>query len=83
MFDCSKSESLRDVSVTKIGDALSYGFPQTDYEIKVISITINLFSDKMLPFQVITEPIQAIPGNDQNASPTNEKTAGSKLDRTS
>ena len=27
--------------------------------------------------------IQAIPGNDQNASPTNQKTAGSKLDRTS
>ena len=26
---------------------------------------------------------QAIPGNDQNASPTNQKTAGSKLDRTS
>ena len=29
MFDCSKSESLRDVNVTRIGDALSYGFPQT------------------------------------------------------
>ena len=28
-------------------------------------------------------PIQAIPGNDQNASPTNQKTAGSKLDSTS
>ena len=27
--------------------------------------------------------IQAIPGNDQNASPTNQKTAGSKLERTS
>ena len=27
--------------------------------------------------------IQAIPGNDQNASPTNQKTAGRKLDRTS
>ena len=26
---------------------------------------------------------QVIPGNDQNASPTNQKTAGSKLDRTS
>ena len=25
---------------------------------------------------------QAIPENDQNASPTNQKTAGSKLDRT-
>ena len=29
MFDRSKLESLRDVSVTRIGDALSYGFPQT------------------------------------------------------
>ena len=27
--------------------------------------------------------LQAIPGNDQNASPTNQKTAGRKLDRTS
>ena len=27
--------------------------------------------------------IQAIPGNDQSASPTNQKTAGNKLDRTS
>ena len=26
---------------------------------------------------------QAIPGNDQNASPTNQKTAGRKLERTS
>ena len=26
---------------------------------------------------------QTIPGNDQNASPTNQKTTGSKLDRTS
>ena len=30
MFDRSKLESLRDVSVTRIGDTLSYGFPQTD-----------------------------------------------------
>ena len=29
MFDRSKLESLRDVSVTRIGDTLSYGFPQT------------------------------------------------------
>ena len=29
MFDRSKLESLRDVSVTRIGDAFSYGFPQT------------------------------------------------------
>ena len=26
---------------------------------------------------------QAIPGHDQNATPTNQKTAGSKLDQTS
>ena len=31
MFDRSKFESLRDVSVTRIGDILSYGFPQTVY----------------------------------------------------
>ena len=30
MFDRSKLESLRDVSVTRIGNTLSYGFPQTD-----------------------------------------------------
>ena len=30
MFDRSKLESLCDVSVTTIGYALSYGFPQTD-----------------------------------------------------
>ena len=29
MFERSKSESLRDVSVTRIGDTLSYGFPHT------------------------------------------------------
>ena len=29
MFDRSKLESLRDVNVTKIGDTLFYGFPQT------------------------------------------------------
>ena len=29
MFDRSKLESLRDVSATRIGDTLSYGFPQT------------------------------------------------------
>ena len=31
MFDRSKSESLRDVSVTRISDILSYDFPQTVY----------------------------------------------------
>ena len=30
MFDRSKLESLRDVSVTRIGDTLSYSFPQTE-----------------------------------------------------
>ena len=34
MFELSKSESLRDVSITRIGDTLSYGFPQTDMEIQ-------------------------------------------------
>ena len=27
MFECSKSESLRDVSVTRVGDTISYGYP--------------------------------------------------------
>ena len=31
MFESSKLESLRDVSVTRIGDTLSYGFPQAEY----------------------------------------------------
>ena len=31
----------------------------------------------------VSELIQVIPGNDQNTSPTNQKTAGSKLERTS
>ena len=30
MFDLSKFESLHDVSVTRIGDTLSYGFLQTE-----------------------------------------------------
>ena len=29
MFERSKIESLRDVSITRIDDTLSYGFPQT------------------------------------------------------
>ena len=32
MIDRSKLESLRDVSVTRIGDTLSHGFPQTVYD---------------------------------------------------
>ena len=34
MFDRSKLESLRDVSVTRIGDTLSYGFPEIVYIVK-------------------------------------------------
>ena len=34
MFDRSKLESLRDVSVTRIGDTLSYGFPETVLDIR-------------------------------------------------
>ena len=33
--------------------------------------------------QISNSSFQAIPGNDQNASPTNQKTAGRKPDRTS
>ena len=29
-FNCSKLKSLCDASVTRIGDTLSYGFPQTE-----------------------------------------------------
>ena len=29
IFDRSKLESLCDISITRIGDTLSYGFPQT------------------------------------------------------
>ena len=38
--DHSKLESLRDVSVTRIGDTLSYGFPQTVLE--PLSLTLNV-----------------------------------------
>ena len=31
---------------------------------------------------VMSKFLQVIPGNDQNTSPTNQKTAGSKLERT-
>ena len=50
-FERSKSESLRDVTVTRIGYALSYGFPQTEYGKRnnlltesFISIHFNLIS---------------------------------------
>ena len=32
MFERSKLESLRDVSVTRIGDTLSFGFPQAVWQ---------------------------------------------------
>ena len=35
MFNRSKLESLGDVSVTRIGDTLSYGFPQTVYGLEL------------------------------------------------
>ena len=40
-------------------------------------------SDDSVITRVITPNIQAIPGNDQNVSLANHKTAGSKLDRRS
>ena len=43
---------------------------------------INFFPNVIGSFHEVTL-IQAIPGNDQNASPTNQKTARSKLERTS
>ena len=39
MSDRSKLESLRDVSVTRIGDTLSCGFPQTDSSLNVLQIS--------------------------------------------
>ena len=42
---------------------------------------LNTHTTKCLSYNLYR--FLAIPGNDQNASPTNQKTAGSKLDRTS
>ena len=38
MSDRLKLESLRDVSVTRIGDTLSYGFPQTEQGFRIINV---------------------------------------------
>ena len=49
MFDRSKLESLRDVSVTRIGDTFSYGFPQTVLHLTTLrlrSFTYRSFLDK-------------------------------------
>ena len=34
MFERLKIESLRDVGITRIGDTLSYGFPQTEWSVR-------------------------------------------------
>ena len=46
MFECSKSESLHDVSMKRIGDTLSYGFPQTELESFAL---ISLIDPHILP----------------------------------
>ena len=49
MFDRSKLESLRDVSVTTIGDTLSLGFPKTDLLIKCFIFTAHRGCPKKRP----------------------------------
>ena len=41
MLERSKLESLRNVSITRIGDALSYGFLQTEYHKMLTSYHIE------------------------------------------
>ena len=57
------------------------GFEKALGAVKVIKDQIQYRSQRLL--NLARGYFQAIPGNDQNASPTNQKTAGSKLDRTS
>ena len=49
MFERLKLESLRDVSVNRIGATLSYGFPQTvlieRYSLELSSLTRRLWKD--------------------------------------
>ena len=52
MFEDSKLESLLDVSVIRIGDALSYGFPQT--ELRPLVLKATPFS--VLSLKLIFEP---------------------------
>ena len=48
----------------------------------IVSLTRNQYSYSMLALY-LSQQFQAMPGNDQNASPTNRKTAESKLEQTS
>ena len=44
----------------------------------------DMFEQQLSDIYVaFTSLVQVVPGNDQNTSPTNQKTAGSKLERTS
>ena len=52
MFDRSKLESLRDVSVTRISDAFSYGFPQTVYA--VFTAVTAVLLDVLTTLRLIT-----------------------------
>ena len=62
MFEHSQSESLRNVSVTKIGYTLSYDFPQTEnrfivtaYSVFVLDLEILCFSEKRNPFYLVKD----------------------------
>ena len=77
----------------------SIGFPQEIFAIDMLRTLksplehrdkhvlrwLRLYGDQALKIYIKlgSGAYQAIPGNNQNASPTNQKTAGSKLDRTS
>ena len=48
MFERSELESLRDVSVTRIGDTFSFGFPQTVLEYSYFHIDMVVSSVVLL-----------------------------------
>ena len=52
MFDRSKLESLRDVSVTRIGNTLYYGFPQTElmWTLDALGVSIIISEEKCSRF---------------------------------
>ena len=56
MFERSKLESLRDVSVTRIGDTLSYGFPQTAFAAFMISLCPAIITISA-HFMMIRQPV--------------------------
>ena len=55
MFDRSKLESLCDVSVTRIGETLSYGFPQTVFTSVLKFLFCFTFIMRIFFYEVETE----------------------------